>query len=332
MKVLITREIPQVGINILQQYPQLKLDYKESGKPLTKTQLIDEVKDADAVIPSSTDLFDKELITAAKKLKVISTYSVGFDHIDLEHASKKGIYVGNTPGDLTEAVSEHIIALMLGVGRHIASSDSYCREGKFKYWEPMSFIGPKFMGKTLGLIGFGRIGQLTARIARWGFNMDIIYHDLTKHDEAENLLDAKKVDLDTLLENSDVISLSVNLTDATRHLIDKDELRKMKPYAILINTSRGPVINEKALATALKEEWIAGAGLDVFENEPKIESELLDLKNVVLTPHIASATWEARIQMARMAAENIIDVLVNNKPPRYLVNKDISEKTITSLV
>jgi glyoxylate reductase len=289
------------------------------------------LKGVDGVLPSSTDIFDKELLSLTRKLKIISTYSVGYDHIDLETASKKGIYVGNTPGDLTEAVAEHVIGLMLGVGKHIAASDAYCREGKYKYWEPMNFVGPKFMGKTMGLIGFGRIGQLTARIARWGFNMDIIYHDLSRHEEAEHLLDAKKVDLDTLLETSDIISLSVNLTDATRHLIDTDELRKMKPYAILINTSRGPVVNEKSLVKALKENWILGAGLDVFEREPKIEPELLELDNVVITPHIASATWEARIQMARMAAENIVDVLVNNKPPRYLVNNDITDKTITSL-
>lgn len=332
MKVLITREIPQAGLNILNIYgDRIEIDYKK-GDPLSNAALKKAVKDVDAIIPVIPDKITKEIINAAgKNLKIIATYSVGYDHIDTEHATKKKIFVGNTPGNLTEAVAEHCVALMMAVGRHIATGDKYCRKGNYKFWDPMLFVGPKFMGKTLGIIGFGRIGQHLARIAKHGFNMKILYNDPVRHSEAENLLDAEKVDLDVLLENSDIVSLNCNLTKETRHLIQDNELEKMKPYAILINTARGPVVNEKTLVTALKEGWIAGAGLDVFEEEPKIHPELTKLDNVVLSPHVASATWEARIQMARMAAENVVDVLINGKPPRYLVNKELAEDNISSI-
>ena len=331
MKVLITREIPQVGINILRQYPQLELDYRQ-GPPLSEEELKKAVKDADAYIPVIPDQVNKSILTAGKQLKVVATYSVGYDHIDLGTATSKGIYVGNTPGDLTESVAEHAIALMLGVAKHIAEGDKFCRSGKFQYWDPMLYMGPKLVGKTIGIVGFGRIGQMVGKIAKYGFNMNVIYNDVMKHAEAEGLLDAEKVDMDNLLENSDVVSLNCNLTDATHHLIGEDELKKMKPFAILINTSRGPIINEAALATGLKEGWIAGAGLDVFENEPEINAGLKKLNNVVLTPHTASATFEARIQMSRMVAENVVDVLINKKPPRYLVNKELTDNKVSSIV
>ncbi len=196
----------------------------------------------------------------------------------------------------------------------------------------MAFIGPKFMNKTLGIVGFGRIGQFFARMAKYGLNMKILYTDTMPHPEGENLLDAEKVSLEYLLSNSDVVSLHVNLTEETKHMIDSDQFKLMKPLAILINTARGPIIDENALVTALKENTIAGAALDVFENEPKIHPDLFKFKNVILTPHIASATWEARIQMARMAVENVLDVLVDKKPPRYLVNKELVKDVVNSIV
>ncbi|MDC0449175.1 D-glycerate dehydrogenase [bacterium] len=323
-KVLITREIPQAGINILEQYPELKLDYRK-GPPLSEAKLLEAIKDVDAILPVIPDTIDKKVINAGKKLKVIATYSVGFSRIDVETATKKKIFVANTPGNLTESVAEHVIALMLSVGKHTAIADKFCRDGKYKYWDPMLFVGPKFMNETIGIIGFGRIGQQVARIAKHGFNMKVLYNDVIQHGEAENLLDAKKVDLDTLLQNSDIISINCNLCESTHHLIGERELKKMKPFGILINTARGPVVNEEALVNALEENWILGAGIDVYENEPEIHPTLKKLENVVLTPHIASSTWEARIQMARMAAENIVDVLINNKPPRYIVNKELSK-------
>lgn len=332
MKVLITREIPQAGINILQQYRELELDYRE-GKPLPEEKLLEAIKGADAIIPVIPDQITKKVINAAgKNLKVIATYSVGYDNIDLEAATTKSIYVANTPGDLTEAVGEHSFALMMGIARRVAEADRYCRDKKYKYWDPLLMIGPKLMGKTLGIIGFGRIGQHFARMAHYGLNMKILYTDVMRHPEGESLLDAEKVELDYLLENSDVVSIHCNLTEETKHMIGNQQFSKMKPLSYLINTARGPIVDEAALATALNEGIIAGAALDVFEEEPTICPELLKLENVVLTPHIASATWEARIQMARMAAESVVDVLINNKPPRYLVNKELLREKVSSLL
>lgn len=330
MKVLITREIPQAGINLLTEHKNLELDYRK-GAPLSPEELKKAIKDADAIIPVIPDQINKSVFEVAKNLKIVATYSVGYDNIDLDEATKKNIYVANTPGDLTEAVAEHALSMMLGLGRKLAEADKFCRDGKYKYWDPMTFIGPKFMGKTLGIIGFGRIGQFFARMAKHGLNMKILYYDIAPHPEAENLLDAEKVSLDYLLQNSDVISLHVNLSEETKHMIDSAQFELMKPDAILINTARGPVIDENALALALKENYISGAALDVFEEEPKIHPDLLKLNNVLLTPHIASATWEARIQMARMAAENVIDVLINKNPPKYLVNKELLKDSVSSI-
>ena len=330
MKVLITREIPQAGINILEQYRNIELDYRK-GPPLTEAELVTAIKDADALIPVIPDKINKKVVEAGKKLKIIAAYSVGYDHIDLETSTNKNIYVSNTPGDLTQSVAEHSLSLLMAVARKTSVGDRFCRNGNYKYWDPLLFIGPKLMGKTLGIVGFGRIGQQFARIAKYGLNMKILYSDPTKRDEAENLLDAEKVELEYLLENSDIISLHCNLCEQTHHLIDTAQLQMMKPGAILINTSRGPIVDEKALTRALKEKWILGAGLDVFEEEPKITKELLQMDNVVLTPHIGSATWEARIQMARMAAENVVDVLINDKSPRNLVNKELLKDSINTL-
>lgn len=330
MKVLITRKIPQSGIREIQKHKGIELDYRQ-GAPLSDSELKKAVADVDVLVPVIPDKVTKEVIEASKKLKLIATYSVGYDHIDIETATAKKIFVSNTPGDLTEAVAEHSLALMMSLGRRIVEADRFCRAKKYDYWDPMIFVGPKFMGKTLGLVGFGRIGQFFARFARNGLGMNIIYTDVSQKVEAENLLDAKKVDLDTLLNESDVISIHCNLSDETKHMIDYEQIKKMKPDAIIINTARGPVIDEKALVTALKDKVIAGAALDVFEEEPKIHPDLLKMDNVVLTPHIASATWEARIQMSNMVAENIIDVLVDKKPPRYIVNKELIKDSVKSI-
>jgi glyoxylate reductase len=331
MKVLITREIPQTGIRILEQYRELELVYLK-GDPLSEEEMIKKIKDVAAIIPVIPDKINKKVINAGKNLKVIATYSVGYDHVDLDAATNKNVYVANTPGDLTESVAEHAAALMLSLGRRIAEADKFCRKGQYKFWDPLAFIGPEFLGKTIGIIGFGRIGQKFARICKYGFNMEVIYYDVMDHPEAASLLDAKRVTFDELLSESDIISIHCNLSESTKHLIDTAQLELMKPDVLLINTSRGPVIDEKALHRALKEKYIAGAALDVFEEEPDIHSGLKILDNVILTPHIASATWEARIQMARMAAENVVDVLINNKPPRYIVNKELIKESTSSIV
>jgi len=310
MKVLITREIPDAGIRILQEHPEITLDYRQ-GPPLSKEEMIEAIKDADALIPVIPDQIDKDIIEAGKNLKIIAAYSVGYDHIDIATAKAKGIAVSNTPGDLTESVAEHTIALMLAVSRQVVNADKFVREGKYKYWDPMIFLGPKLKGKTFGVVGFGRIGRHTADIARNGFDMRIVYSDRYQQPASG----AEFAPLEKLLEISDVVSLNCNLSAETLHLIDESQLKQMKPTAYLINTARGPIINEKALIRALQEKWIAGAGLDVFEDEPDVPEELKKLENVVLTPHIASATKEARIQMARMAADNVIEVLVYKEKP-----------------
>ncbi len=310
MKVLITREIPEAGIRILQEHPEITLDYRQ-GPPLSKEEMLEAIKDADALIPVIPDQIDKDIIAAGKNLKIIAAYSVGYDHIDIATAKEKGIFVSNTPGDLTESVAEHTIALMMAVGKQVVNADKYVREGKYKYWDPMIFLGSKFRGKTFGVVGFGRIGRHTADIARNGFDMRIVYCDRYQQPASG----AEFATLEKLLEISDVVSLNCSLTESTHHLIDEAQLKQMKPTAYLINTARGPVINEKALIRALQEDWIAGAALDVFEEEPEVPEELKALKNVVLTPHIASATKEARIQMARMAADNVVEVLVYNEKP-----------------
>jgi len=331
MKLLITREIPQAGINILKQYPEIELDYRQ-GKPLTEKELIEAIKHVDAIIPVIPDRITEDVIKAGKNLKIISTYSVGYDHIDTITATKHKVYVSNTPGDLTESVSEFSLALLMSVSKKIVEGDTYCRKNHFKFWEPMKHIGSKLRGKTLGIIGFGRIGQQFAKMAKYGLDMEIVYVDLQRHLEAENLLNAKKVELDELLGNSDIVSVHCNLTQETHHLIGEQQFSKMKPNAILINTARGPIVNEKALVKALDEKIIAGAGLDVFEDEPTINAKLKEMDNVVMTPHIASATWEARIEMATMAVNNVVEVLIKKQPPTNLVNKDMLEKGVTSLV
>jgi lactate dehydrogenase-like 2-hydroxyacid dehydrogenase len=331
MKLLITREIPQAGINILKQYPEIELDYRQ-GKPLTEKELIEAIKHVDAIIPVIPDRITEDIIKAGKNLKIISTYSVGYDHIDTITATKHKVYVSNTPGDLTESVSEFSLALLMSVSKKIVEGDTYCRKNHFKFWEPMKHIGPRLRGKTLGIIGFGRIGQQFAKMAKYGLDMEIVYVDLQRHLEAENLLNAKKVELDELLGNSDIVSVHCNLTQETHHLIGEQQFSKMKPNAILINTARGPIVNEKALVKALDEKIIAGAGLDVFEDEPTINAKLKEMDNVVMTPHIASATWEARIEMATMAVNNVVEVLIKKQPPTNLVNKDMLEKCVTSLV
>lgn len=329
MKVFITRKIPRAGINMLREHTKLKLDYRQEA-PLSKEKLIEGVKDADAIIPVIPDKIDKEILEAGKNLKIVAHYAVGYDNIDLETASKLGIYVTNTPGDLTEAVAEHSIALLMAAGRRIVEADKFTREENYNYWDPMIFLGPRFTEKTLGIIGFGRIGQHTAKIAKNGFDMRILYNDTKRAPKAEEEIGAIYSSLNDLLEQSDFISIHVPLLPSTKHLITAREIKKMKPTAYIVNTARGPVIDEDALSVALEKNWIAGAGIDVYEEEPHLYEGLKRLDNVVLTPHIGSATREARIEMARMAANNIIKTLIDNKEPPNLVNKKIKNPRINA--
>jgi glyoxylate reductase len=325
MKVLITRAIPRAGLVLLRKHPSLELDIN-TGDPMTPDQLKKSIKGVDAVISSVLDDVNSEIIeTSGKNLKLIAQFAVGVDNVDIKAATKKGIYVSNTPGDLTEAVAEHNIALMMSIGRRIVEADKYTRKGEYKYWNAMNFLGPRFTRKTAGVVGLGGIGEKTAKILKNGFDMKVLYYDVRRNDEAEKNLGVVHAELEDLLATSDFLFLCVPLLPSTEHLIGSRELKKMKPTAYLINTSRGAVVDEDAFCVALRENWIEGAAIDVFEEEPKIYPGLFPLKNVIFTPHIGSATREARIEMSRMAAENVIQVLINKKPPVNLVNVAVKE-------
>lgn len=326
MKVLVTRKIPRAGIQLLRRHPSLKLDIRK-GPPLGDKKLKEAIKGAWAIISIIPDQITEDVMrTAGPNLKLVANYAVGFDNIDLKAATKLGIYISNTPGDLTEAVAEHSMALLMTIGRRIVEADRFTRMGKYKFWDPMQFLGSRFTNKTLGLVGFGRIGRHLATLAKHGFNMRILYNDTSRDERAEKELGVIYASLDELLENSDFVSLHVPLLPSTKHLIDHKELRKMKPTAYLINTARGSIIDEDSLIKALEENWIEGAAIDVHEYEPAISPKLKKLDNVVLTPHIGSATREARIEMSRTVAENVIAVLINKKLPINLANRDIIEK------
>lgn len=315
-KVYITSDIPDAGINKLKEYFEVVVN--NSGRTLGKEELIGQIKDADAVICLLSDNIDKYVLESAKKVKIFANYAVGYNNIDIEEASKNRIMVTNTPDVLTDATADLAWALLFSTARRVVEADKFTREDKFKGWHPKMFLGADITGKTLGIIGAGRIGRAFAKRSI-GFDMKILYHNRNRNEAFEEEYNAIWVDKETLLKEADFISLHCPLTEETRHSIGKQELDIMKKSAILINTSRGPVIDEKALAQALKEGKILGAGLDVFENEPAIEEELKDLWNVVILPHIGSATTETRDKMAVMAAENVIDALMGGKP-RNLVN------------
>lgn len=309
MKVIITQQIPEIATDLLKKAGHSVEVLSDDG-PVAPALLRQKVKGADAIISVLTDKMDNALMDAAgRQLKIIANYAVGYDNIDVSTAQAKKIAITNTPGVLTEAVAEHTVALMFAVAKRIVEADRFMRAGKYKHWMPMGLIGQQLWGKTIGIVGLGRIGSFLAEICFYGLKMKIIYHDV-KHDERfEMELKAEYHELPALLERADVVSLNVPLLPETRHLISAKELKMMKKTAILINTSRGPVVDENALVQALREHEIAGAGLDVYENEPKLAEGLDKLDNIVITPHIASATLEARAAMAMIAAKNIIEVL-----------------------
>ena len=323
-KVYVTRIIPEPGLSLLKEYCEVEVHNSKEWPP-SREDLISKVKDKDGLLCLLTDRIDAEVMDSAPNLRVISTYSVGFDHIDVEAATKRGIYVTHTPGVLTDAVAEFTIGLLLAVTRRILEADQVIREGQWnKPWNPYFLTGPELKGKTLGIIGMGRIGRAVAEKIK-GFGMRIIYYDIYRNEKAEKELGVEYKDLDTVLKESDFVSLHVPLTKETRHMIGERELRLMKSSAYLINTARGPIVDTEALIRALKEGWIAGAALDVFEQEPlPPEHPLTKLENVVLAPHIASATTEARQRMAELAAKNLIAVLKGEKPPA-LVNPKVME-------
>lgn len=322
-KVLITRRLPQKAIDLLKS--QCEVELNEYERQLTKFELIEKILDKEGLLCLLTDKIDREVIVAGLNLKVIANCAVGFDNIDVAAATKRGIPVTNTPGILTETTADMAWALIMAIARRIVEADRFLRAGKFTGWAPMMFLGGDVYGKTLGIVGFGRIGRAVARRAR-GFNMTVLYSNPGRAEiEAEKELCAKFVPLDVLLKQSDFVTLHVPLTPRTVHLIDEEELSLMKPTAYLVNTSRGPVVNEKILLKVLRNSEIAGAGLDVFEEEPRLTPGLADLENVVIVPHIASATVQTRTKMAVAAAENLLIGFKGEVPPN-IVNNEIYRK------
>ena len=292
-------------------------------RPLLQEELLVKVADCDGIISLLTDRIDEDLMdTAGPQLKVIANYAVGFDNIDVRAATHRGIVVTNTSSaEVDEAVAEHTWALILALARRIVEADESVRRGAFRGWEPDIFLGTNVRGKTLGIIGLGKIGTYVARRAK-GYNMTVLYNKHSPDPEAEKELGVKFASLDDLLATSDVVTLHVSLTEETRHMINPVTLSKMKKGAFLVNTSRGSVVEERALVEALRRGNLAGAALDVFETEPNVHPELIAMPNVITTPHIASATYEARYKMSEQVVTAVLDVFAGKKP-QNLVNEEV---------
>jgi lactate dehydrogenase-like 2-hydroxyacid dehydrogenase len=321
--VYVARMIPQETIDELRKHFEVLVNPED--RALTKAELKEKAKGCDAIVSLITDTIDGELLDAVgPQCKIVANYAVGINNFDVAAATKRGVVLTNTPGVLDDATATHTFALLLATARRIVEADRYVRAGKWKGWSPMFFIGMDVDRKTLGIAGLGRIGTNVARKAR-GFDMKIIYSGTNRNPQAEKEVGAAYVDKETLLRESDFLTLHVPLTPETRHYIGEKELKLMKKTAVLINASRGPVVDEKALLKALQEKQIWAAGLDVFENEPEIVPGLLELDNVVVVPHIASATTETRINMGKIALNNIVKVL-NGQPPDTCVNPDVLKK------
>lgn len=316
-KIFVTRPIPKIGIDMLKiKKYEVVVNEKAENRAATKDELIAGVKGVDAVLSILTDKIDGEVMDVGlPTLKVIANYAVGFDNIDVEAAKQRKIMVSNTPGVLTNTVAEHTFSLMLSIAHRISEADRFSRAGKYHAWGPNMLLGTDLSGKTLGVVGLGRIGSRVAYHAAKGFEMKVLYTDPKPNPEFEKEFSAQYVEkLDDMLPLCDFVSIHVPLLDSTKHLINESRLRIMRRSAYLVNTSRGPIIDEKALAVALTKGLIRGAAIDVFEFEPEIVSELKLLDNVILTPHIASATEETRNKMAEMAAQNIIEALEGRVP------------------
>jgi glyoxylate reductase len=294
----------------------------EEDRVLSKAEIIEGVKGKDALLCLLTDEIDAEVLDSNPGLKVVADYAVGYNNIDVEAATRRKIPVTNTPGVLTETTADFAWALLMSAARRVVESDRFTRAGLFKGWAPMLFLGCDVYAKTLGIVGFGRIGEAVSRRAL-GFSMEVLYYDDRRRDpDEEERLGVSYVPFAELLRRSDFISIHVPLLDSTRHMFGEAEFRAMKKTAILINTSRGPVVDERALVAALKARQIAGAGLDVYEDEPRLGPGLAELDNVVLAPHIASATVETRTRMAVMAAENVLAAIRGEVPPN-IVNREV---------
>jgi lactate dehydrogenase-like 2-hydroxyacid dehydrogenase len=315
-RIFITRRIPEIGIKMLTD-KGYQVDISPKDRPLTKKELIKYLskQQYDAVLTLLTDIIDAEVMDKAPSVKIYANFAIGFNNINVEEAKKRNIFVTNTPGGGADRVAEHTWGLILALTCRIVEGDNYMKKGKYNGWDPMLLHGTKLAGKTLGILGSGKIGADVAHRGKYGFGMNIAYYDVKRNEAIEKEFGATFYStVDEVLKVSDIVSIHVPLLPSTQHLINAERLNMMKKDSYLINTSRGPVVDENALVQALKDGVIRGAGLDVFEFEPKLAKGLSKLNNVVLTPHIASGTEEARLDMAKMSAANIINTLEGNKP------------------
>ncbi|MFH0794847.1 MAG: D-glycerate dehydrogenase [bacterium] len=319
-KVVVTRRILDAGLRALREAGHT-VEINPLDRDWTAEELRSAAHDAHGLLSMLTDRIDASLFDASPNLKVVANYAVGYNNVDLAVATQRGCFVTNTPGVLTNATADLAWALLMAAARRIAEGDQMVRRGEFRGWEPLLLIGAELSGRTLGIVGAGRIGQAVGRRAV-GFEMAILYRSRSPKPDFETTTGARRCSLEELLRESDFVSLHCPLTPETRHLLDERRLALMKPSAILINTARGPVVDEKALVRALRGGKLAAAGLDVFEDEPQLAPGLTELSNVVLCPHLGSAATATRQRMGAMAAENIIAALDGRRPPN-LVNTEV---------
>ncbi len=310
--VFISSTLPREAVGLIPR--DFTLDYNNSEVPLSKAELVSRLNGKDGLICHIISTIDEEVLASAPTLKVVANVAVGYNNIDVAAARRRGVIVTNTPDVLTETTADFAWTLLMATARRVVEADHYARSGRWTAWKWDLLWGADVHGTTLGIVGFGRIGRAVARRAL-GFNMRVLYHDAVRADAAvERELSATATDLETLLREADFVTLHTNLTPETRHLIGERTLRLMRKSAIIVNAARGPIVDEAVLAQALREGWIAGAGLDVFEEEPRIHPDLLPLQNVVLAPHIASASRDTRIAMATLAVRNCVAVLEGKAP------------------
>lgn len=323
-KVFVTRLIPEVGLKKIHAHCQAEV--WSDPLPPPRDVLLERVAGCDGLLSLLTDRVDRELLDRAPGLKVVSNYAVGFNNIDVPAATSRGVAVGNTPGVLTDATADMAFALLICAARRISESQHYASEGKWKTWEPLGHIGQDLAGRTLGIVGMGRIGMAMARRCRFGWNMRVLYYDVHANADAERELAAQRVELDALLERSDFISVHTDLNDSTRGMFNATTFAKMKPTAVFVNTARGPLVIERDLVEALRTGRIFAAGLDVTDPEPpRHDNPLLKLPNCVVAPHIASATVSSRNAMAEIAADNLIAGLTG-QPLRGWVNPEVASR------
>ncbi|MBI4386532.1 MAG: D-glycerate dehydrogenase [Elusimicrobia bacterium] len=319
--VVVARNIPKASLELLK--PHFQIDYYNRSTPIPRRDLLKRIKTASGLLCLLTEQVNAELFDAAPRLRMVATFSVGLDHVDLAQATRRGVLVTHTPGVLTETCADFTWALLFAAARRVVEGDRMMRAGKYKGWDPLMLLGTDVYGKTLGIVGFGSIGQAVAR-RTLGFGMPVLYYDVQPvFPEIEKSLNARRVELEELLRESDFVCLHTVLDSSTRHLMNEKRLRMMKPSAYLINAARGPIVDENALVRALKAGWIRGAALDVYENEPKIASGLARCANAVLVPHLASASRETRDAMGNLAAASLVDFLVYGRTPPNLANKDV---------